>query len=139
MNQDEYRQIAGRLNDVDDIKRVAAEVGIPEELALVIYTQRVTREATKRFYVVKNQIGRVAQAYDRGSTVVELSRRLQFPPVLLAYLLYLHKGVPRKKFWSYVRNPSLARMLRALFTGVRLTLSRLARSLNISRCPGTIS
>ncbi|MEM2870353.1 MAG: C15orf41 family protein [Thermoplasmata archaeon] len=108
MNQDEYRQIAARLNDVDDIKKVAREVGIPEELALVIYTQRVTRDATSRFYVIKNQIGRIAQQYDRGVPLVELARRLRFPPVLLAYLLFLHKGMPRKQFWSLVHKPELA-------------------------------
>ncbi|MGQ9582425.1 MAG: TPD domain-containing protein [Thermoplasmatota archaeon] len=108
MNQEEYRQISSRLNDVGDIKSVAAEVGIPEEVALIIYTQRVTRDATKRFYVVKNQISRIAAQYDRGVPLVQLAQRLRFPPVLLAYLLFLHKGVPRKRFWEYIRRPESA-------------------------------
>jgi len=105
MNQEEYRKISNKLNRVPDIARVAAEAGIGEELAFIIYTQRVTRDATSRFYVVKNQIQRMAAQYDRGVSLVELAERTCFPPVLLAYLLFLHKGMPRKLFWKDVRCP----------------------------------
>ena len=105
MNQDEYRRISNKLCTIDDIPKVSAEMGLEEELAFIIYTQRITRDATKRFYVVKNQITRIAQAYDRGTSLVQLAERTQFPPVLLAYLLFLHKGMPRKLFWKNVRRP----------------------------------
>jgi hypothetical protein len=105
MDQQEYRRISCNLNRVPDIARVAAEAGIDEELAFIIYTQRVTRDATSRFYVVKNQIQRIAAQYDHGTRLVELAERACFPPVLLAYLLFLHKGMPRKQFWKDVRCP----------------------------------
>lgn len=105
MNQEEYRRLSNRLNYVSDIKKVAAETGIEEELALIIYTQRITRDATKSFYVVKNQIPRIAAAYDRGASLVHLADRACFPPVLLSYLLFLYKGMPRKLFWKNVRHP----------------------------------
>jgi len=105
MNQDEYRRIASRLNAVQDIARVAAETGIDEELAFIIYTQRITRDATSRFYVVKNQIQKIASQYDHGTRLVELAARACFPPVLLAYILFLYKGMPRKDFWKDVRCP----------------------------------
>jgi hypothetical protein len=105
MNQEQYRKLAHELNHPGDIDKVAHEYGIERELALIIYTQRVTRDATSRFYVVKNQIARIAQAYDKGTSLVELARRHAFPPVLLGYLLFLYKGVPRKQFWQHVRAP----------------------------------
>jgi hypothetical protein len=105
MDQEEYRRISNRLNRVMDIANVAAEAGIDEELAFIIYTQRITRDATKRFYPVKNQIQRICTQYDHGAGLVELAERAGFPPVLLAYLLFLHKGMPRKVFWKNVRCP----------------------------------
>jgi hypothetical protein len=105
MDQEQYRRISNRLNGVTDIARVAAEAGINEELAFIIYTQRITRDATKCFYVIKNQIQKIAAQYDHGTSLLELAERACFPPVLLAYLLFLHKGVPRKIFWKYVRCP----------------------------------
>ncbi len=109
MNQEQYRKLAHELNDPEEIDKVSREYGIERELALIIHTQRVTRDATSRFYVVKNQIARIAQGYDRGTPLVELARRNAFPPVLLGYLLFLHKGLPRKQFWQYVRNPDQIR------------------------------
>jgi hypothetical protein len=112
MNQDEYRRISNMLNSVTDIERVAAQTGIAEELALIIFTQRITRDATRRFYVVKNQIARIASYYDKGASLVHLAERACFPPVLLAYLLFLHKGMPRKDFWKDVRHPHEIRDVR---------------------------
>jgi len=105
MNQDQYRKLSSELNGPEDIDKVSREYGIERELALIIYTQRITRDATARFYVVKNQIGRIAAQYDRGVGLTELARRSCFPPVLLAYLLFLHKGLPRRRFWQHVRCP----------------------------------
>jgi hypothetical protein len=105
MNQEQYRRLAHELNHPGDIDKVAKKYGIERELALIIYTQRITRDATSRFYVVKNQIGRIASLYDKGTSLVELARRHSFPPVLLGYLLFLHKGMPRKQFWQDVRAP----------------------------------
>jgi CDAN1-interacting nuclease 1 len=105
MNQEQYRKLAHELNHPGDIDKVARDYGIERELALIIYTQRITRDATSRFYVVKNQIARIASLYDKGTSLVELAGRHGFPPVLLGYLLFLHKGMPRKQFWQDVRNP----------------------------------
>jgi len=109
MNQDDYRKIANKLHCSSDIPKVAAELGIDEELALIIFTQQVTRDATKRFYVVKNQISKISQAYERGTGLVELANKFGFPPVLLGYLLFLYRQVPRKEFWKYVRAPESIR------------------------------
>lgn len=109
MNQEQYRKLAHELNVPDDIDKVAREYGIDREIALIIYTQRVTRDATSRFYVVKNQLARIASQYDKGTSLVELAGRHSFPPVLLGYLLFLYKGLPRKVFWQNVRCPEQIR------------------------------
>jgi len=109
MNQEQYRKLAHELNNPEDIEKVAREYGIERELALIIYTQRVTRDATSRFYVVKNQIARIASQYDKGTSLVELAQRHSFPPVLLGYLMFLYKGLPRKQFWQNVRCPDQIR------------------------------
>ena len=105
MNQEQYRKLSHELINPDDIDKVAREYGIDREIALIIYTQRITRDATSSFYVVKNQIARIASQYDKGTSLVELAGRHSFPPVLLGYLLFLYKGLPRKQFWQNVRSP----------------------------------
>jgi len=109
MNQEQYRKLSHELNHPEDIDKVAREYGIEREISLIIYTQRITRDATSRFYVVKNQLARIASLYDKGTSLVELARRHSFPPVLLGYLLFLYKGLPRKQFWQHVRAPDQIR------------------------------
>jgi len=105
MNNDEYRALSARLHSMDDVKRIAKEEGYHEDMLLVIYTHRVTRNATKNFYKVKAKIPSLLREWEQGTTLFELARRYEFPPVLMAYLLLMEKRIGRKLFWKYVRDP----------------------------------
>jgi|GEM_PF-150513 len=106
MKNDEYKALGARLHTIDDVKRIAKEEGYHEDMLLVIYTHRITRNATRNFYKVKAKISRLLQEWETGTTLFELAKRYEFPPVLMAYLVLMEKGVGRKQFWKYVRNPS---------------------------------
>jgi hypothetical protein len=87
------------------VKRLSRDLGLDEELLFIIYTQRVTRDATKRFYVVKNQIKKLLGQWKRGMSICKLARKLRFPPVLLAGMIMMENGVSRKKLWQQLRKP----------------------------------
>src|SRR5437667_192861 len=53
MKLSEYQDLYRRLSTAEDIDFLAENFGHDKELLLVIYTQRVVRETTKKFYRVK--------------------------------------------------------------------------------------
>ena len=94
------------MHTMDDVRRIAKEEGFHEDMLLVIYTHRVTRNATKNFYKVKAKIPRLLQEWERGTSLFELASQFEFPPVLMSYLVLMEKGIGRKQFWKYVRDPN---------------------------------
>jgi len=105
MNTDEYKALGQKLRTMEDVKRLAREKGYDEELLLVIYTHRVTRNATKSFYRVKAKVKYLVEDWERGSSLLQLADKSRFPPVLMAYIIMMERKIGRKLFWKYVRSP----------------------------------
>ena len=87
---------------------MARSEGRDEELLFVIHTHRVTRDATRRFYVVKRQVPRLASQWRRGRTILDMATEWKFPPVLMGQILLQELGVPRKKVWQTFLHPETA-------------------------------
>jgi hypothetical protein len=105
MNTQEYNQLANMLRYPSDIGKLARDRNLNRELLLIIYTQRVTRDSTRRYYQVKNRAGRLLSQWKQGTTLVQLARKEMFPPVLLSLILMQEHGMPRKEFWKCIRDP----------------------------------
>ncbi|MCL2142681.1 MAG: C15orf41 family protein [Methanomassiliicoccaceae archaeon] len=83
--------------------------GYDSELLITIFTQRTTREVKKRFYVVKQNSGRMLREWKQGHTLLEISNKWRFPPILTAMFIFLEDGASRKEFWEYINEPDIAR------------------------------
>lgn len=105
MNTTEYQELASKLQFPSDIGKLARDTSINRELLLIIYTQRVVRDATKRFYRVKNKAQKLLWQWKNGTTLVQLARNERFPPTLLSLIILRDYGLTRKEFWRYVRDP----------------------------------
>jgi len=105
MKIEEHRYLVKRLNNIEDVHKVASELGYDPEQLMCILTQKITRDATKRFYQVKRMAKRLLWKYNMGKSLLELAKEVSFPPVLLAYLIFQENNTPRKEFWKYVREP----------------------------------
>ena len=105
MKYEEYKDIYFRLKSPTDIERLAKSTGLDRELLLVMYTQRTVRDATRRYHIIKGQIPQIVKAWKKGESITSLSRELNFPPILLAMLVYQADRIPRKIFWKYIRDP----------------------------------
>ena len=105
MNTEEYKALSNQLRSMDDVRRLAREKGYEEDLLLVIYTQRVTRNATKNFYKIKAKVRYLVRDWESGKTLLSLAIKHRFPPVLLAYIIMMERKIGRKTFWKYVRKP----------------------------------
>jgi hypothetical protein len=122
MNTRDYKELAAKLNSPADIGKVARDASINRELLLILFTQRVVRDATKRFYQVKNRANNILQQWKSGTTLVQLARNERFPPILLSLIILREHGLSRKEFWMYVREPNTARdkrLRREIFDVVR--------------------
>src|SRR5580658_11330216 len=106
MDRETYRRLYDRLATEDDVKAVAAAEGLDEELLFVIHTHRVTRDATRRFYVVKRQVPRMAAQWRHGRTMLDMAKEWKFPPVLMGQVLLSELGIPRKKVWQTFLSPA---------------------------------
>ncbi len=108
MKLSRYKELYEALNDRSDIDRLAKERKLDRELLLVIYTQRVTRDATKRYYKVKRNIRRMLYQWRHGTPLVQLAKTHRFPATLIAQMVLMESGVHRKEFWRYLNKPKSA-------------------------------
>jgi len=105
MKYEDYKNIYSQLKKPSDIDHLAERLGIDREFLLVLYTQRTVRDATRRFYIVKKDIRKIAKEWRGGTSMARIARIINFPPVLLGLMLGAEIGLPRKQFWKYIRNP----------------------------------
>jgi len=104
MKLNEYQELYRKLLTPEDIDFLAENLGYDKELLLVVYTQRVVRETTRRFHRVKAQARRLAWMWQNGTSLVEIARRFEFPPILMALLILEQRKVPRKQFWKMIEE-----------------------------------
>jgi hypothetical protein len=108
MDRATYRRLYDTLATYEDVARIALEEHLDEELLFVIYTHRITRDATRRFYVVKRQVPKLVGQWRRGRSLFDIALEWRFPPVLMGQLLLGDLGVPRRKVWQTFLNPDTA-------------------------------
>ena len=108
MDRETYKRLYDVLVTEEDVRRVAREENLDEELLFVIHTHRVTRDATRRFYVVKRQVPRLVSQWRKGRSILDIAREWKFPPVLLGQMMLSELHVPRKKVWQTFLHPETA-------------------------------
>src|SRR5881397_798282 len=100
----EYQDLYRKLATPEDIDFLAENAGYDKELLLVIYTQRIVRETTKKFYRVKAQARRLAFMWQNGSSLLEIARKFEFPPILTALMVLEQRKISRKQFWKMINE-----------------------------------
>jgi hypothetical protein len=108
MDRATYQRLSDALVTLEDVDRIARAEHFDPELLMVIHTHRVTRDATRRFYVVKRQVPKLVGQYKHGRTMLEIAREWKFPPVLMGQIMLGELGVPRKKVWQTFLHPETA-------------------------------
>jgi hypothetical protein len=104
MDESQYKYLYGELRSLEDIERVHATMGIDKELLMVIHTQRASRVSTRKYYVIKSQIGKIKRIWQSGTSIAQIAKTYDFSPVLMAMLILLSTGVSRKEFWRIIRG-----------------------------------
>ncbi len=109
MKLSQYQDLYRRLATAEDIDFLAENFGYDKELLLVIHTQRIVRDTTKKFYRVKAQAKRLAFLWQNGESLVSIARKFEFPPILASLMILEQRKIPRKQFWKMIRDPDSVR------------------------------
>jgi hypothetical protein len=104
MEYEEYRELYNRLNTVKDIDKLEFE-GYDHRLLETLLTQKTSRDVKKRFYVVKQKTAQMLKEWKRGTTLMQLSEKYRFPPILTAMFVFMEDGASKKEFWEYINDP----------------------------------
>jgi hypothetical protein len=105
LTRQEYKELYNELATYEDIHRLQGERGLDRELLLVIYTHRVSRDATRRYYTVLNHVNEMQKEWRQGKSYSDIARKWRFPPVLIAQMIEKHKNTSRRAFWDGFRRP----------------------------------
>jgi hypothetical protein len=108
MDRATYQRLYDALVTYGDVHRIAHAEHWNEELLFVIHTHRVTRDATRRFYVVKRQLPRLVSQWKHGRSILDIAQEWKFPPVLMGQQMLGELGIPRKKVWQAFLHPETA-------------------------------
>lgn len=108
MDRATYQRLYDALVTHDDVERLARAEHLDPELLFVIHTHRVTRDATRRFYVVRRQVPRLVSEWKRGRSIRDIAEEWRFPPVLMGQQMLGELGIPRKKVWQTFLHPETA-------------------------------
>ncbi|MFQ6127949.1 MAG: TPD domain-containing protein [Thermoplasmata archaeon] len=104
-----YREISSRLRTPSDVKTLAKDRRLDEEMLMVLYTQNVVRDATRRFYKVKKRAPKMLYLWRSGKSFCQISKRFSFPPVLITMLIMQENKISRKRFWKMALKPERIR------------------------------
>src|SRR3989442_3435311 len=104
MKLSEYQDLYGRLSTAEDLVFLAKIFGHDKDLLLVIYPKRIVRETTKKFYRVKARARRLAFMGQNGSSLLEIARKFEFPPILTALMVLEQRKISRKQFWKMINE-----------------------------------
>lgn len=105
MFQRDYVNILKQIGSSEDLALLAKKLNLSEEFLLVLYTQKVLRDVKRRYYVIKRRLGEIKREWESGKSICALSKMYgDFPPLLLAFMLFTANGISRKQFWAWVRN-----------------------------------
>lgn len=99
-----YKKLFNQLNTQTDIAKLAAKSSYTQDLLLVIYTQKIVQFATKKFHKIKYLAPKIHSQWRRGSSFLQISQKIEFPPVLTAALILKEEGISRKMFRKYLNN-----------------------------------
>ncbi len=105
MKYSDYVNIYDNLRIPEDIDRLERERGLDRDLLLVIYTQRTVRDTKKKYHRVKRNGWKMVKDWRRGTSLMQLSRDYDFPPVLMGMMVFQEMGWNKKQFWKAVREP----------------------------------
>ncbi len=103
MDYAEYKELYNSLRKPSDLE--AHKGRYDSRLLDTLYTQKTSRDVKKRFYIVKQNTPKMLKEWKKGKTIMELSDKYKFPPILTAMFIFQEDGTSKKDFWASINDP----------------------------------
>lgn len=107
MKMETYQRLSNKLNKFEDVDRLCKTSSHKREFLFVLYTQKIVRQATRRFYRVKSKSNSLYRKWLSGISIVEISEKIEFPPVLTGLIILHEAGISRKRYRSFLNDLEL--------------------------------
>ncbi len=104
MNYELYKKIYRRLNSKEDIDPIAKNFDMEEDALWSILCQKIVRKTKKKYYKIKGKRGKLEREWKNGKSIMTISKKYNFPPVLTASFIFEYK-FSNKEFKKYLKNP----------------------------------
>lgn len=104
VTQKEYEQILRKLNMPEDVEKVYKEHGLAREALWHILAQKTVRETLRTFHQVKARSRELKHSWEKGMSMLQISKMCRLAPTLCASFILAEKGIPRKRFREFVTN-----------------------------------
>ena len=104
VTQKEYEQILRELHTPEDIEPVHRRHGLAREALWHILSQKIIRQTLRTFHKVKARSRELRHMWEKGMTMLQISRMCGLAPTLCASFILMEKGFSKKRFRELVKN-----------------------------------
>ncbi|MDG6226010.1 MAG: C15orf41 family protein [Candidatus Thermoplasmatota archaeon] len=107
LDRDTYEEIYRQLNDHEDIERLSRKYRkMDKELFLVLYTQKMSRKVIENYHRIKNKASWYSKQWRSGQSFIEISKKIDFPPVMTAFIILTDQGTGKRTFRKMLNDPN---------------------------------
>lgn len=102
-----YETVFGGLGFDSDLGGLSVRYGVDLDALKAILHQKIVRETMHNHHKIKKQANKISRQWQDGETINSLSQKLNYPPVMTAWLILETKGIQRSHFKGILRNPNV--------------------------------
>ncbi|MFH1125902.1 MAG: TPD domain-containing protein [Candidatus Altiarchaeota archaeon] len=100
-----YGIVYGCLVSGCDLDGLAVSYGVELDTLKAILHQKIVRETMHNHHKIQTKTSQLKKQWEQGDSIINISKKINFPPVMTAWMILNAKGVPRSQFRAMVRKP----------------------------------
>jgi hypothetical protein len=105
MKRSVYEIVYAGLGVGSDLGALSLKCRVDADTLKAILHQRIVRETMHNHHKIKNQAHKLTSLWHAGESILQLSEKLKYPPVMTAWLILEQKNLNRRHFQAILRNP----------------------------------
>lgn len=107
MKRSLYETVYSGLDVDSDLMGLCLKYGIDMDTLKAILHQKIVRETMHNHHKIKTQANKIARQWQAGKSILNLSKELNYPPVMTAWMILEARGLTRIHFKIILRDPNI--------------------------------
>lgn len=99
-----YEKIYENLNSIEDIGKIHGEGNIAKAVLYSILSNKIVEDTKSRYHILRAESESLSRRWDSGESFLDISKSLNFPPVLTASLILQRKNFSKKGFQRLLKG-----------------------------------